>query len=719
MFKNLKIGTKLIGGFLAVALLTAIVGAIGLWSMSRIWTDTDQIANHQVPALTAVGDIDAGITDLNRIELAILSAREAKQATEIATLQQRYTTALAKEITEPWARYEAFPRTPKEDSLWQAFKQSYGAFKTHLDTALPVLVGGDIQHGNALTTQGRTLFEAAKVDVQQLGALQDTYSAQDAAAAESTNHSARIELLVCVGLAFLLALGLGLLITRAITKPLLEVVARTEQLRTEAIATLGAAAQAIAAGEFDHSVTIAIQPLEIRTNDEIGDLGNTCNQIIEQSKTTVAAFEQARRTLKDVMADAVALNTAAVAGRLDERADAAKYAGGYRALAGGLNQIMETIATSINAVSTVLDRAANRDLTARVTGDFKGAFGQLQNTANTTIENLDQALSEVSVASEQVAAASDQISAGGQALAQGASEQASAIEEVSSSLQEMASMAKQSAGNAKEARGLSIGAREGTQTGVDHVKRLGVAMDKIKASSDATAKIVKTIDEIAFQTNLLALNAAVEAARAGDAGKGFAVVAEEVRSLAMRSAEAAKNTASLIEESVRNAEQGVSVSVEVGKSLADIEQRVTKVAEVMAEVTAASEQQTQGIAQINTAVDQMNSVTQQVAANSEESASSSEELSSQADRMRAMVTEFQLSAVSASAGTRRPAAAAVPRATATPASKREAKRDAKRPAAAPKAAARRPALAGRLSATDAESLLPMHDDGDDDVLNEF
>jgi methyl-accepting chemotaxis protein len=168
-------------------------------------------------------------------------------------------------------------------------------------------------------------------------------------------------------------------------------------------------------------------------------------------------------------------------------------------------------------------------------------------------------------------------------------------------------------------------------------------MERIEASADATAKVVKTIDEIAFQTNLLALNAAVEAARAGEAGKGFAVVAEEVRALAMSSGEAARNTAELIEEAVGNTRSGVELNAEVLERLAEIGRGNTKVLEVVAEVAAASRQQSDGVEQINSAVEQMNSTTQQVAANAEESASAAEELTSQASEVKGLVGRFSLS----------------------------------------------------------------------------
>jgi methyl-accepting chemotaxis protein len=299
-------------------------------------------------------------------------------------------------------------------------------------------------------------------------------------------------------------------------------------------------------------------------------------------------------------------------------------------------------AAFIDEIGQVLDRVAARDLTARVTGDFKGDYRRIKDALNATVANLDEALGQVAAAAQQVSWASNQISSGSQALAQGASEQASSLEEVSSSLQEMESMTRQNAANSKEARNLSDSARSSAEKGSKSMARLSNAMDKIKASADETAKIVKTIDEIAFQTNLLALNAAVEAARAGDAGKGFAVVAEEVRNLAMRSAEAAKSTANLIEESVKNAENGVVINEEVLKNLEEINQQVNRVSEVMSEIAAASDQQSQGIEQINTAVEQMNQVTQQNAANAEQSAAAAEELSGQAAEMQGMVSSFRL-----------------------------------------------------------------------------
>jgi len=280
---------------------------------------------------------------------------------------------------------------------------------------------------------------------------------------------------------------------------------------------------------------------------------------------------------------------------------------------------------------------------------------------NRIIDGLGQA-------SEQVTAASTQVSSASQSLAQGASEQASGLEETSASLEEMTAMTKQNADNANQANSLMGETKKAVAASMSSMDRMTQEIGRIRKSADETAKIIKTIDEIAFQTNLLALNAAVEAARAGEAGKGFAVVAEEVRNLARRSADAAKSTSELIEGSQKNAEAGVAVTAELAEKMKQTAENAEKVARLVSEISAASKEQAQGIEQVNIATGEMDKVVQQNAANAEESASASEELSSQAQEMNAMVAQLgalvgsNVRIASAGAG-RRPAHGFAPSAT--------------------------------------------------------
>ncbi|MCP3952270.1 MAG: methyl-accepting chemotaxis protein, partial [Desulfobacterales bacterium] len=240
----------------------------------------------------------------------------------------------------------------------------------------------------------------------------------------------------------------------------------------------------------------------------------------------------------------------------------------------------------------------------------------------------------------QVASASGQVASAGQSLASGSSEQAAGIEETSSSLEEMSAMTNQNADHAHEADSLMTESVAVVAEANAAMTELTVSMDQISKSSEETSKIIKTIDEIAFQTNLLALNAAVEAARAGEAGAGFAVVADEVRNLAMRAADAAKDTSALIEGSVKQIQEGTDYVNRTNESFGKVSESSKKVGELISEIAAASKEQAEGIRQVNQAVSEMDKVVQSNAANAEESASAAEEMSAQAEEMNSVVTDL-------------------------------------------------------------------------------
>jgi methyl-accepting chemotaxis protein len=436
-------------------------------------------------------------------------------------------------------------------------------------------------------------------------------------------------------------------------------------------------AEKVAHGDIDRGI-------DISAADEIGKVAASLRTITEYQNDLAQALDEiaqgryARnvniRSEKDVLGKALQacinhghlleqevtrVAEAARDGKLRERCSADALQGAHDKLLQCVNQIMDALVRPPGKALNALNQVIAGDLTARYRGDNKGDHSAFQRALNTMLQTLDDSFGQVGLAAERVSAATAQISAGSQTLSQGASEQAASIEEVTSSLQEVAAMTRQNSDNAKEAHSLSKVAISSVEAGVESMRRLSEAINRIKTSSDSTAKILKTIDEIAFQTNLLALNAAVEAARAGDAGKGFAVVAEEVRNLAMRCAEAAKNTANLIEESVKNSESGVSLNSEVLKNLTEINGQAYKVGVVMENIAKASEQQTQAVEQVNSVISQMSMITQQVAANAEESASGSEQLFGLAEELKGMVYAFTLSEKKGD-GSRAPAAYSSP-----------------------------------------------------------
>ncbi|MBI5834430.1 MAG: hypothetical protein HZB16_19200 [Armatimonadetes bacterium] len=316
------------------------------------------------------------------------------------------------------------------------------------------------------------------------------------------------------------------------------------------------------------------------------------------------------------------------------------------------------------------------------------------------------AIGRMGEAANHVANGSGQVASSSGDLASNASEQASSLEETSASLEQMSSMTAQNADNAQQAAAVAEQAKTAAQQGDAAMLRMVQTMDDIQASSEKTAAILKTIDEIAFQTNLLALNAAVEAARAGDAGRGFAVVAEEVRNLAKRSAEASRTTAGMIEEARQRAGQGVVASRDVAEALSSIAGSVDKVTQLVAEVASASREQAQGIVQVNQAVSQMDQVTQRMAASTEESASTAEELAAQADELLSLVAQVDEVVSGSSAQAARPALSAPQRPALSTPPRRPAAAPAPRtgPAATPQLQQAPPSNAPVVQALDPEDL---------------
>ncbi|MEI8217001.1 MAG: methyl-accepting chemotaxis protein [Eubacteriales bacterium] len=385
--------------------------------------------------------------------------------------------------------------------------------------------------------------------------------------------------------------------------------------------------------------------------------------------------------------DAGMLAVAAVEGRLDTRADASKHEGDFAKIVKGVNSTLDavigpvkealsvltemskgnlsismngdykgdyaqikvtlndtisTILSYVSEISQVLTAMADGDLQQAITADYRGDFIDIKNSLNNIIGSLNDVLGDINDASDQVASGSKQVSDGSQALSQGSTEQASSIEELTASIVEIATQTKQNAMNANQANELATTAKDNAASGNEQMKEMLNSMKEINASSANISKIIKVIDEIAFQTNILALNAAVEAARAGQHGKGFAVVAEEVRNLAARSANAAKETTDLIEGSITKVQVGTKIANDTAVALVEIVNDVEKAAKLVGQIAEASNEQATGIAEVNKGIEQVSQVIQNNSATAEESAAASEELSGQAELLKEMVSRFRL-----------------------------------------------------------------------------
>jgi methyl-accepting chemotaxis protein len=355
-------------------------------------------------------------------------------------------------------------------------------------------------------------------------------------------------------------------------------------------------------------------------------------------------IEQVRANLKALIDDTNLLVRAALEGRLETRADAAKHQGDYRRIIQGINETLDAIVGPINEVVRVLGALAKSDLTEKITANYQGTFANLCDNVNISVDNLAQAVSTIKEATDSINTAAKEIAAGNADLSHRTEQQAASLEETASSMEELASTVKQNADNARQANQMALTAADVAVKGGGVVQQVVGTMSAINESSRKIVDIISVIDGIALQTNILALNAAVEAARAGEQGRGFAVVASEVRNLAQRSAAAAKEIKALIGDSVEKVEDGSKQVVEAGKTMDEIVASVKRVTDIMSEIAAASVEQSSGIDQVNKAVAQMDEVTQQNAALVEQAAAAAESLEEQAATLAETVDQFYLDA---------------------------------------------------------------------------
>ncbi|MQS41555.1 HAMP domain-containing protein [Xanthomonas translucens pv. translucens] len=401
-------------------------------------------------------------------------------------------------------------------------------------------------------------------------------------------------------------------------------------------------------------IAVKLRLAQIMGRYAIGDFSEDMDRLPGEKAVLTETMDTVKQNLTAMNREIGQLSTAAAAGDFSVRGDAERFQYDFRVMVDSLNQLMATADGNLESLSTMLQAIAAGDLTERMHGDFNGVFARMRDDANTTAEQLATIVGGIQTAAVSINAAASEIAAGNDDLSRRTEQQAASLEETAASMEELTSTVKQNAEHARQANQLAVGAAAVASQGGEVVGQVVATMSGIEASSKKIADIISVIDGIAFQTNILALNAAVEAARAGEQGRGFAVVASEVRTLAQRSAGAAKEIKGLIDTSVSQVANGSVLVRQAGQTMTEIVSSVQRVTDIMGEISAASQEQYAGIEQVNQTVNQMDETTQQNAALVEEASAAARSMEEQAGQLTGAVAVFKIETTDTAVAATRP-----------------------------------------------------------------
>ncbi|UYK80886.1 methyl-accepting chemotaxis protein [Xanthomonas sacchari] len=695
---NLRIGQRLALGFLTIIVLMVLLTVVGIQrvhSIDQRLTAINEVNSvKQRYAINFRGSVHDRAIALR--DVVLLDDAASRQATErtIDKLAGDYARA-----AQPLDALLAVSSDAQEKTILQRIQGIEARTMPLIAQVRRMGDAGDTVQAQALLLQqARPAFVDWLASINAFIDLQEAKNRQAAKEAMATARGFALLMVGCTVLALLLGTLIALLLTRRVVRPLRQALGLAERIGAgdlsspDTVTTRDEAGQLLRAmqqmqrrlhevisaqremaarhdagaisyrmdaqrfpGEYgrmvadtnalvDAHVQTQLRITEVMGRYAIGDLSQDIAHYPGEKAAITAAMQQVKQNLHAINVQIQTLAEAACAGNFAHRGQPEKFEHAFRTMVENLDTMMATADANLAKFSALLRCIADGDLTVRMSGNFHGVFAAMRDDANSTVHRLTDIVAHIQRTTNSIGFAAEDIASGNQELAKRSEQQAASLEETAASMEELTSTVKQNAEHAQRANQLALGAAGVASEGRDVVGQVVETMDGIQAASRRIADIIAVIDGIAFQTNILALNAAVEAARAGEQGKGFAVVAAEVGTLAHRSAGAAKEIKTLIDDSVQRVAHGATLVHQAGATMDQVVASVQHVTDLMGQISAASHEQANGIAQVNQTIARMDETTQQNVALVEEASTAARALEEQSAQLTQAVEVFKVGA---------------------------------------------------------------------------